>query len=81
VVTRMVRAASQESAAKATAAAAAASGGGTTRIQLETTRINSVEYVTLEQAQGIANSAANRSTARQQRALQASPAARRSMGI
>jgi hypothetical protein len=80
VITRMVQAANQESAAKATAAAAA-SGGSTTRIQLETTRINSVDYVTVEQAQGIANSAANRSTARQQRALQASPAARRSVGI
>jgi len=51
------------------------------RIQIETTRINSVDYVTAEQAQALAQAAATRSTARQQRALQGSPAARRSVGI
>jgi hypothetical protein len=76
----MVASARQESAARA-AASVAASGGGTTRIQLETTRINSVDYVTLEQARGIADASSARSTARQQRALQANPSARRSVGI
>jgi len=80
VLTRMVEAAKQGSVATA-AAAVAAGGGGTTRVQLETTRINNVEYVTLEQAQGIANAAANRSTARERRSLQSSPAARRSVGV
>jgi lambda family phage tail tape measure protein len=80
VINRMVASARQESAARA-AASVAASGGGTTRIQLETTRINSVDYVTLEQARGIADASSARSTARQQRALQANPSARRSVGI
>jgi hypothetical protein len=80
VINRMVASARQESAARA-AASIAASGGGTTRIQLETTRINSVDYVTLEQARGIADASSARSTARQQRALQANPSARRSVGI
>lgn len=80
VLTRMVEAAKQNSVATA-AAAVAAGGGGTTRVQLETTRINNVEYITLEQAQGIANAAANRSTARERRSLQSSPAARRSVGV
>jgi phage-related minor tail protein len=80
VLTRMVEAAKQVSVATA-AAAVTAGGGGTTRVQLETTRINNVEYITLEQAQGIANAAANRSTARERRSLQGSPAARRGVGI
>jgi phage-related minor tail protein len=80
VLTRMVEAAKQNSVATA-AAAVAAGGGGITRVQLETTRINNIEYVTLEQAQGIANAAANRSTARERRSLQSSPAARRSVGV
>jgi len=80
VINRMVASARQESAARA-AATAASAGGGTVRVQLETTRINSVDYVTLDQAQAIADARANRATARQQRALQANPSARRSVGI
>jgi lambda family phage tail tape measure protein len=80
VLTRMVEAAKQGSIATA-AAAVAAGGGGTTRVQLEVSKINNVEYITLEQAQGIANAAANRSTARERRSLQGSPAARRGVGI
>jgi hypothetical protein len=80
VINRMVASARQESAARA-AATATSAGGGTVRVQLETTRINSVDYVTLEQARGIADASSARSTARQQRALQANPSARRSVGI
>jgi lambda family phage tail tape measure protein len=80
VLTRMVEAAKQDAATQA-AITVAASSGGPVRVQLETTRINSVDYVTLEQAQGIANAAASRSTARERRALQANPAARRGVGI
>jgi lambda family phage tail tape measure protein/TP901 family phage tail tape measure protein len=80
VLTRMVEAAKQGSVATA-AAAVAAGGGGTTRVQLEVSKINNVEYITLEQAQGIAAAAANRSTARERRSLQGSPAARRGVGI
>jgi hypothetical protein len=80
VINRMVASARQESAARA-AATATSAAGGTVRVQLETTRINSVDYVTLDQAQAIADVRANRATARQQRALQANPSARRSVGI
>jgi len=80
VVQRLVETARQESAVRA-ASSAAAGPDGTMRIQIETTRINSVDYVTAEQAQALAQAAATRSTARQQRALQGSPAARRSVGI
>jgi len=80
VVQRLVETARQESAVRA-ATGSAAAPGGTMRIQIETTRINSVDYVTAEQAQALAQAAATRSTARQQRALQGSPAARRSVGI
>jgi lambda family phage tail tape measure protein len=80
VLTRLVEAAKQGSIATA-AAAVAAGGGGMTRVQLEVSKINNVEYITLEQAQGIANAAANRSTARERRSLQGSPAARRGVGI
>ena len=80
VVQRLVETARQESAVRA-ATGSAAGPDGTMRIQIETTRINSVDYVTAEQAQALAQAAATRSTARQQRALQGSPAARRSVGI
>ena len=80
VVQRLVETARQESAVRA-ATGSAAGPDGTMRIQIETTRINSVDYVTAEQAQALAQAAAARSTARQQRALQGSPAARRSVGI
>ena len=80
VVQRLVETARQESAVRA-ATGAAGGPDGTMRIQIETTRINSVDYVTAEQAQALAQAAATRSTARQQRALQGSPAARRSVGI
>lgn len=80
VVQRLVESARQESAVRA-ATTAAAGPDGTMRIQIETTRINSVDYVTAAQAEALAQAAATRSTARQQRALQASPAARRSVGI
>jgi len=80
VVQRLVETARQESAVRA-ATVSAAGPDGTMRIQIETTRINSVDYVTAEQAQALAQAAATRSTARQQRALQGSPAARRSVGI
>jgi hypothetical protein len=60
---------------------AASSPDGTVRIKVETTRINSVDYVTAAQAEALAQAAATRSTARQQRALQSSPGARRSLGI
>lgn len=80
VVQRLVETARQESAVRA-ATGAAGGPDGTMRIQIETTRINSIDYVTAEQAQALAQAAATRSTARQQRALQGSPAARRSVGI
>jgi TP901 family phage tail tape measure protein len=80
VVQRLVETARQESTARA-AAVAASSPDGTVRIKVETTRINSVDYVTAEQAEALAQAAATRSTARQQRALQSSPGARRSLGI
>ena len=80
VVQRLVETARQESTARA-AAVAAGSPDGTVRIKVETTRINSVDYVTAEQAEALAQAAATRSTARQQRALQSSPGARRSLGI
>ena len=80
VVQRLVESARQESAVRA-ATTAAAGPDGTMRIQIETTRINSVDYVTAAQAEALAQAAATRSTARQQRALQASPAARRAAGI
>lgn len=80
VVQRLVETARQESAVRA-ATAAAAGPDGTMRIQVETTRINSVDYVTADQAQALAEAAATRSTARQRRALQASPAVRRSVGM
>ena len=80
VVQRLVESARQESAVRA-ATTAAAGPDGTMRIQIETTRINSVDYVTAAQAEALAQVAATRSTARQQRALQASPAARRAAGI
>jgi tape measure domain-containing protein len=80
VVQRLVETARQESTARA-AAVAGSSPDGTVRIKVETTRINSVEYVTAEQAEALAQAAATRSTARQQRALQSSPGARRSLGI
>jgi tape measure domain-containing protein len=80
VVQRLVESARQESAVRA-ATTGAAGPDGTMRIQIETTRINSVEYITAAQAEALAQAAATRSTARQQRALQASPAARRSVGI
>jgi TP901 family phage tail tape measure protein len=80
VVQRLVETARQESTARA-AAVAASSPDGTVRIKVETTRINSVDYVSVEQAKALAQAAATRSTARQQRALQSSPGARRSLGI
>jgi tape measure domain-containing protein len=80
VVQRLVETARQESATRA-AAVAASSPDGTVRIKVETTRINSVDYVTAAQAEALAQAAATRSTARQQRALQSSPGARRSLGI
>jgi tape measure domain-containing protein len=80
VVQRLVETARQESTARA-AAVAAGSPDGTVRIKVETTRINSVDYVSVEQAEALAQAAATRSTARQQRALQSSPGARRSLGI
>jgi tape measure domain-containing protein len=80
VVQRLVETARQESTARA-AAVAGSSPDGTVRIKVETTRINSVDYVTAEQAEALAQAAATRSTARQQRALQSSPGARRSLGI
>ena len=80
MVTRMIESARQESADSATAAVVAASGGGTMRLQLETTVINSVEYATVEQL-AAAEARTNRAVARQTRALQTSPAARRSVGI
>ena len=80
VVQRLVETARQESTARA-AAVAGRSPDGTVRIKVETTRINSVDYVTAEQAEALAQAAATRSTARQQRALQSSPGARRSLGI
>jgi len=80
VVQRLVETARQESTARA-AAVAASSPDGTVRIKVETTRINSVDYVSVEQAAALAQAAATRSTARQQRALQSSPGARRSLGI
>jgi hypothetical protein len=81
VVRQLVTQARQDSAAAAATTAAAGGGDGTMRIQLETTRINSVDYITAEQAAALANAAAARSTAKQQRALQASPGARRGIGI
>lgn len=80
VVQRLVETARQESTARA-AAVAGSSPDGTVRIKVETTRINSVDYVSVEQAEALAQAAATRSTARQQRALQSSPGARRSLGI
>ena len=80
VVQRLVEGARMESSTRA-ASAAAAGPDSTMRIRIETTRINQVDYVTADQAQAIATAAATRSTARQQRALQASPAARRSVGV
>jgi hypothetical protein len=80
-VTRMIESARQESADSATAAAVAASGGGTVKVQVESTVINGVEYVTMDQAQSIAEAASARSTARHDAAMRNNPAERRRRGF
>jgi lambda family phage tail tape measure protein len=81
MVTRMIESARQESAGNATAAAIAANGGGVVKVQVESTVINGVEYVTIDQAQSIAEAASARSTARHDAALRNNPAERRRRGF
>jgi lambda family phage tail tape measure protein len=79
-VTRMVESARQESAVAA-ATAAATSGGGTVKVQVESTVINNIETVTMDQVQRVADAASARSTARHDAVMRNNPAARRSRGI
>jgi hypothetical protein len=81
MVTRMIESARQESADSATATAIAASGGGVVKVQVESTVINGVEYVTMDQAQSIAEAASARSTARHDAAMRNNPAERRRRGL
>ena len=81
MVTRMIESARQESADNATAAAIAASGGGVVKVQVESTVVNSIETVTMDQVQRVADAASARSTARHDAAMRNNPAERRRRGF
>lgn len=80
MVARMIGSAHQVSADNATAAAVAASGG-VVKVQVESTVINGVEYVTMDQAQSIAEAASARSVARHDAAMRNNPTERRRRGF
>jgi hypothetical protein len=81
MVTRMIESARQESADSATAAAIAASGGGVVKVQVESTVINNIETVTMDQVQRVADASSARSTARHDAAMRNNPTERRRRGF